>query len=180
MPLNPTSPIPARITPATAGFTLLELIVVLLIIGVLLAAIGFAPPTRERQLQTEAERLVALLKLAQQETLLTAAETAVGFHAEGYIFYRLQGDQWRPLSEGLLRPRRLDPDFRLELRFPEQDDAAVQLPWLDDEEDERQLPRLYLLAGGEVTPFELTMAVESISSPLVISADLRGQIALKE
>ena len=153
---------------------------VLLIVGVLLAAIGFAPPTRERQLQTEADRLVALLRLAQQETLLTAAETAVGFHAEGYIFYRLSGDQWSPLSEGVLRPRRLDPDFSLELRFPEQDDARVQLPWLEDDADQRLLPRLYLLAGGEVTPFELTIRVESISRPLVISADLQGQITAIE
>jgi len=160
------------------GFTLIELLVVLLIIGIMMGAIGFSMGTRERQLETEAERLAALMKLARQETLLTAAETAVGFHAEGYHFYRRHEEQWLLLTEGALRPRRLDPDFKLELRFPEEDDGLVQLPYLNDDEEGRMLPRVYFLSGGEVTPFELRLAVESHERGLVLRGNLQGEITL--
>ena len=162
------------------GFTLIELIVVLLIIGVLVTAIGFAPPSRQRQLETEADRLLALLRLAREETLLTAHETAVGFHAEGYRFYRLQGDQWQPISEGLLRPRTLEPDFTLSLYLPEDHDDPVPLPWLDYPAQERSLPRIYFLPGGELTPFELHLSVASVGQELHITGNLLGVIGLKE
>ncbi len=163
-----------------AGFTLLEIIVVLLIIGILLGAIGFSIGTRERQLEAEGERLAALLRLAQQETILTASETAAGFHAEGYRFYQRQGERWLLLTDGILRPRRLDHDFHLELRFPESNDEPAALPFLEHDQDERLLPRIYFFPGGEITPFELRLTADSVERPMILRGNPQGEINIVE
>ena len=160
------------------GFTLLELIVVLVIIGVLLGSIGFSLGSRERQLETEADRLLALLRLAHQETMLTSTATAVGFHAEGYEFYQLHGEQWFKVRGGVFRPRTLDHDFRLALRLAEADDSRVVLPFLEYEDDERLLPRIYFFPGGEMTPFELTLTPEYGGRPFQLEGNLQGRITL--
>lgn len=160
------------------GFTLLEIIVVLLIIGLLVGAVSLSLGTRERPLEAEAERLAALLRLAGQETLLTSTPTAVGFHAEGYRFYQYQDEDWHLLTDGPLRPRQLDHDFKLELRFLEDDDTLVNLPYLAYEDDQRLLPRVYFFPGGEITPFELTMGVETVERRLTLRGSIQGEILL--
>ncbi|MDZ7641009.1 MAG: type II secretion system minor pseudopilin GspH [Desulfurivibrio sp.] len=162
------------------GFTLIEVVVVLLIIGILLGAIGLAPPGREQQLQTEAERLLVLLRLAREEAILTAREMAVGFHAEGYRFYRYRDGQWRPLTARPFKPRQLAPDLRLELRRLEVDESPVELPYRDGPQDDRQLPRLYFLPGGEITPFRLTLRLENGDQPKVIEGGSGTSVKLLE
>ncbi|MDF1613743.1 type II secretion system minor pseudopilin GspH [Desulfurivibrio dismutans] len=161
------------------GFTLIEVIVVLLILGLLVGVVGLSLGTRERPLETEAERLAALLRLAGQETLLTSTPTAVGFHAEGYRFYRFGDGDWHLLTAGALRPRKLDHDFSLELRFLEDDDTPVNLPYLDHEDDQRLLPRIYFFPGGEVTPFALAMAADTVLRRYIVRGNIQGEIRLE-
>ncbi|ADH86931.1 type II secretion system minor pseudopilin GspH [Desulfurivibrio alkaliphilus] len=164
-----------------SGFTLIEVIVVLLIIGLLVGVVGLSLGSRDRPLETEAERLAALLRLAGQETLLTSTPTAVGFHAEGYRFYRydLAGGDWHLLAAGALRPRQLDHDFILELRLLEEDDTPVNLPYLDYEDDQRLLPRIYFFPGGELTPFAVTLAADTVARRYTVQGNLQGEIGVE-
>ena len=175
---------------SVAGFTLIELLVVLLIIGIMLGAIGFSMDARERKLSLEAERLLALLRMAQQETLLTADEAAVAFHTGGYIFLRREGERWLPVREGVYRPRFLEEDMQLSLRFLE--DGAGPVPLLsldrgtgiatdaDFAANSDDLPRIYFFSGGELTPFELSITLASGAQPMVIHGDIQGHLRFIE
>jgi general secretion pathway protein H len=155
---------------ATAGFTLVELMVVLLIIGVIITFAGismrgdpWAGPLRE-----ETRRLAALLDLAAEDALLESRELAVRFEIDGYRFLRLRQGQWVDLADpGALRPRQLPEGMELELRLQEGG------PALDPEEDG---PQVYILSSGEMTPFTLRLKTPERDYRYELRADLFGRL----
>lgn len=73
-----------------SGFTLIELIIVIVIVGVIasLATINTSD-NKQALLQTEAKRLQALFVLAQQEAVLQSRHLGLRFSQEGYQFYQM-------------------------------------------------------------------------------------------
>ena len=56
---------------SVAGFTLLELLVVLVIVGIMLGAVGLNAMPSDRQIvQNEAQRIALLLQLARDEAIV--------------------------------------------------------------------------------------------------------------
>ena len=98
-----------RATQATAarGFTLLELLVVLVIAGVLLGMVGLNAMQGERQvLQGEAQRVALLLQLARDEAIVRNRPIAFEADAERYRFLIRDGNKWQALTQDdLLRER---------------------------------------------------------------------------
>ncbi|GAB4350015.1 MAG: hypothetical protein Kow006_12260 [Gammaproteobacteria bacterium] len=143
----------------SAGFTLIELMVVLLIIGLSVGFIVLSVSTRgdDRLAEEEARRLAALIEMAQQEAIVHNRELAVTFGRDGYRFLRLEEKKWQVISEDeLLRPRELPPGIELKLTL-EGDSPGI------GEADEADTPHLFLLSSGERTPFEVT--IRPVSGP---------------
>ncbi|WP_246173953.1 GspH/FimT family pseudopilin [Paraburkholderia hayleyella] len=90
-----------------AGFTLLEMLVVLVIAGVLL---GLASLTLSRNPRTdlneEAQRLALLFESAGDEAQVRARPVAWQPVEGGFRFDIRTSDGWRPLRDDLLAPRR--------------------------------------------------------------------------
>lgn len=102
------------------GFTLLELLVVLVIVGITLGAVVLnANPGQRQLLYNEAQRIALLMQLARDEAIVR--NQAIAFESDNsrYRFLIRQGNEWRPLlGDELLRERtyrvtpltlRLDP-----------------------------------------------------------------------
>jgi general secretion pathway protein H len=91
------------------GFTLLELLVVLAIIALATAGVGFAMrDASEVQLEREAERLAALLESARARSRVTGVPvhwraSADGFHFEGLASTELP-EQWLDPGTGVANP----------------------------------------------------------------------------
>ena len=101
MPISATGaearPLP---TPRTRGFTLVELMVVLLIIGLTSAAVVFAMPDPRGNLQHDAERLAARIHAAQDKAIVDARDTALVVDPAGYGFeQRQRGGGWVPVPD---------------------------------------------------------------------------------
>lgn len=97
----------------TKGFTLLEMLVVLVVmaIGMSAVALAFRPDAR-RPLALEAERLALLLEQAREESQLSGTSLAWEWHAGGYAFVRRDltdnGPEWLPVvDDDIYRARTL-------------------------------------------------------------------------
>lgn len=86
------------------GFSLVELMVVVALIGLMASAVALTLPDPRGRLEDEAARLAARLTLARDESVLTGRATAVRLDEQGYGFLRRQGGVWTPLDEAPFRP----------------------------------------------------------------------------
>lgn len=104
------------------GFTLLELLVVVVIVAILfsyttLAIRGDSP---EDLIKKEAIRLKLRVELAMDEAILRGEEYAIEIHQNGYLFLRYTRNQWTPITgDKVLQQRELPLDMELEMRLEE-------------------------------------------------------------
>jgi type II secretion system protein H len=94
------------------GFTLLEILVVVLIIGVvtagMLLSMSFAG--KDTELETESKRLLSLMNYAREQSELQTRDYGILFSQSGYEFvvYDVRRGLWRPVVEDdALRERAL-------------------------------------------------------------------------
>ena len=155
------------------GFTLLEVLVVVLIIGIILtfAVLKVNDRSRSETAQQETQRLAALLKLSSEEAVLQAREFALQLTAGGYEFLRLDKDTWKLLQDDeLLRPRRLPAGVELSATI--EGDIALQ------GEGDEQRPRIYVLSSGEMTAF--TLELRDAKSHYRLRGEPNGTLVLSE
>jgi general secretion pathway protein H len=141
------------------GFTLLEVLVVLLIVGVILTFAGLSINVGvDRQLETEAQRLYALMDMASEEAVLTGRPRFLQLFPDGYRFVEPgKDDKWVVIEDDRqLRPRELPPGMQLEATLD-----GVEATFSEKEEP----PVIGFFASGELAPpFELALRTEEFGS----------------
>lgn len=92
---------------AARGFTLLELLVVVVIAGITLGMVSFnAMPDQRQALQNEAQRIALLLQLARDEAIVRNRPIAFEAEPERYRFLMREENVWQAIpQEDLLRER---------------------------------------------------------------------------
>ncbi|UCE77307.1 MAG: GspH/FimT family protein, partial [Gammaproteobacteria bacterium] len=128
---------------------------------------------RAEQLQRETRRLAALLEMASEEAVLSSQQLAVRFSEGGYEFLVLQGGQWLPLSDDPLLRERTLPEG-IELRLELEDNPPPSL--ISEDSD---LPQVFLLSSGEMTPFVVTLSAPESEQRFLVKANLLGQLELE-
>ena len=94
----PTSAIGTARAHNRAGFTLVELLVVLAILGLLSAAVILAMPDPRGTLVAEAERFAARARAAQERAVMDNRPIAIRVDDAGYGFEWREEGEWRPLA----------------------------------------------------------------------------------
>ncbi|WP_019627498.1 Tfp pilus assembly protein FimT/FimU [Thioalkalivibrio sp. AKL10] len=155
-----------------SGFTLLELLVVMFIIGVV-ASIGVLSMSQlgSRSLEQTARQLAGQIELAREHTLLTGQALSIGIGTEGLVILERQWIDdaqvtWTPIERGPLGPR----DFR-------QHGLQPRL-YVDGRRSSlREGPehnRIAISNSGDIEPFELVLEHPDGQSGLVLRIE-RGQ-----
>ena len=149
------------------GFTLLEVLVTLALMGILtgLAVLSVSGLSgQDQRLEREVQRLAVRLEHHRDEAVLLGETRGLWLLPDRYQFLRRSDEsEWQALGA----EHRLPSEWELALYF---ENRGVDL-------DPDDPPRIWLTASGEINPFELTLH-GPFGSGLAyqISADLLGQI----
>ena len=82
------------------GFSLVEMMVVLFVMGLLAGVVVLSLPGDARELRTEAERFAARTVAARDEAISGARPVAVVVGKAGYYFEQRRDGGWQPLDPG--------------------------------------------------------------------------------
>jgi general secretion pathway protein H len=189
------------------GFSLLELLVVVVIIGILatMFTLSVGITSGDRDLEREADRLQALLRLASEDAELRGREIGLHFYPDGYEFSTLDPDEnlWNVVvSDPLLRERKLEPGVEVVLTIEGRDidlDAAVdkrdeRLAALrerraegeddadeaaDEDTETAYRPQIFLFSSGDLSPaFTIEMRRRFGDLSLILEVDETGNMEL--
>lgn len=156
------------------GFTLLELLIVLVIIGVVIAAVALSIHNSgsSQQSRSAANIFRARVMYAEQNAIIQSTTIGLAISQQGYQFYRLQNKPpteviyWQKADDNALRYQSWPSTMNLSLRLPDNPNALIpnQLP---------QQPMIIFNPSGGVTPFTLKI------DHFTVQAKANGVISVK-
>lgn len=162
-----------------AGFTLLEIMVVVALVGVAITMINLnLSPDPGRAAQREGERVAALLRQLQEESLLRGRPLALVFDeaAQRYGFAVAESGRWRVLdNDDVFRPRRVLAPVSAALTVNGEPREE------GDGERDHAPGRIVVDPLGQVTPFDMIFSAGDARVAVTVDAfgavvaDRRGE-----
>mgnify|MGYP000135280126 CR=1 FL=1 len=184
-----------------AGFSLVELLVVLLIVGlgISLVSLSIGGDQTAKVLRESAEKFSNVAKLAAEEAVLGGEPIGLtlvpGAFERGWQYYwqRYRDGSWQPVGEPLDR-RELSPLIRLELEiegrfatFDGKNEGSKETGGgTGNDSDQTQgldqpLPAIVFFPSGEATVFTLTFASDNApEARQQVSANMASHIQWKD
>jgi general secretion pathway protein H len=149
----------AQATHVQRGFTLLEILVVVVIFGILISLSTLSIGSFDEDDAAEhARRFTALIELALEEAGMQNRDLGLHFYQHGYEFSmrvtELDEDGlpiwlWVPVdTDPIFKSRDLGENFALDVEI---DSKEVTLKYERDEE-ETYTPQIYILSSGDIQP----------------------------
>jgi len=139
------------------GFTLLEILVVIIVIGLLasIAVLNTGDAPQRKELENQVRRIFLTLQTASDQAILDNRELGLRLDENRleYLAYDPEEQQWSLLNQEPFQPRQLPGDMRTRL---ETDDNQPRLPTRETNE-ENPLPDIVLFSSGETSAFTLEL-----------------------
>jgi general secretion pathway protein H len=172
----------------SAGFSLIEILVVIVIIGIVLsiAILSVSLVGGDKAIREEAQRMMALLEVAQDESMLQGREFGLELMIGGYRFLELDpiSGQWSEIiGDDTLRQRELPEELEIQLYIEDRPVILKPTPAKTDRDEsemargvERYAPHVLIYSSGDLTPFELHFVRDVDDSIVAIEADIMGMV----
>ncbi|MFT5758245.1 MAG: general secretion pathway protein H [Alteromonadaceae bacterium] len=154
------------------AFTLIEIMMVIVLIGLMASVLqlnmGINKP--DEMLKTSSGRFAGVFNIAAEYSMLNNIELGVVIDKESYQFLGFDGEKWSPIADNkILAPYTLPEGIVIDVTLedlpidePQLLDASSLRPeendlYLSKDEDEKEvIPQVYILSGGDITPFRVT------------------------
>lgn len=154
--------------PANKGFTLIEILVVILIIGITLgfALLAFGDFGGKRRIIIAAEQFTNYVKLVQQQAILETRTLGIKLNNKGYQVVRFESSMnWQPMpSKGIFRPQHFPDNLVLTIKDPS---------------NKQDQPSIIINAMGDTTPFTLDFGTNTQESLITLQSEPSGTLTLK-
>ncbi|QYJ82253.1 type II secretion system minor pseudopilin GspH [Shewanella aegiceratis] len=161
------------------GFTLLEVLLVVLLMGLAAAAVTYTTSgaDQHKALEHTARQFMAATELVLDETILSGHFIGIVIDKQRYEFVVYDEGKWKPLQQDrLLAAKEMEPGVEMHLvldglpltQEDEEDESWFDEPLIERSEEEKKKfpePQVLLFPSGEMSVFELTF----------VGKDERGQ-----
>ncbi len=150
------------------GFTLIEILVVLLIIGITLgfALLAFGDFGSNRRIVIAAEQFVNYVKFIQQEAIMQTSTLGIIFNQTGYHVIRFEsGHHWQTMP---------NKNIFHQQRFPS--NAVVRF---ENSSTKIGEPSIIINAAGDMTAFKLNFSSKNQMNIADVIGESDGTLALR-
>lgn len=162
-----TSPTFEATHPPAAGFTLLEVLIVITLVGILtgVVVLGFTGADTQQEVKGLAQRFAFRVELARQTALNRNREWGIYVDETDYRFAEFSPDQgeWEEQTQRPFDVVEMPGHVRLRVET----EGVGELPFADGE----RLPQILVFSSGEVTPFTLFLELPGRVEPWLVSSD---------
>ncbi|MDO7083599.1 type II secretion system minor pseudopilin GspH [Pseudocolwellia sp. AS88] len=163
----------AKTKQSLTGFTLIEVMVVVVLIGLMASAVQFTfnGNDPDKVLDKESQRFSAIFNTAAEYSMLNNIELGLMVEDNTYQFLAFDGEAWvRTSDTPFLAPYTLPETVAIVLTLDDlpldepplinvlhEENEASELEFSGSEldEEEKLIPQVYILSGGDLTPFTL-------------------------
>lgn len=151
------------------GFTLIEILIVLVIIGITIgfAIIAFGDFGASRRILFSAEQLANALKLAQQQAILEGSTLGLRIDSQSYQILKFQApSQWKPMTnKGVFKITYFPENTYVQLK------ENTLLP--------QNIPAIIINSTGDITPFTLMFGSSKDIILTTLTVTSNGMILFK-
>ena len=158
----------------STGFTLIEVMVVVALIGIIVTLVqfNFSGKRPDDVLRQESLRFATIFEVASDYGMLNNIELGIVIKANSYQFLGFDGVKWAEIPEQeWLSIVEIPEGIELSLSL---DDLPIEEPLLfdadtfrekneddftllsDEEKEKQMIPQIYILSGGDISPFSVT------------------------
>ena len=163
----------AKTKQSLTGFTLIEVMVVIVLIGLMASAVQFTfnGNDPDKVLDKESQRFSAIFNTAAEYSMLNNIELGLMVEDNTYQFLAFDGEAWvRTSDTPFLAPYTLPETVTIVLTLDdlpldepplinvlheENEESELEFSGSELDEEEKLIPQVYILSGGDLTPFTL-------------------------
>lgn len=155
-----------------SGFSLIELMIVVLIIGISTSMAILYIDTSDERLKTEAHRLLAMTQLARDEAIITGQSYGMIVRNQEYYFLLFQDEEWKAINKQPYQKIELSDDILLRTMVSDKQINSVASTLKNSN-------FIYFLPTGEMSQFQIWLTNKD-GAEFLLNGELMGGLSLEK